>query len=285
MAHAACSKIAFMVMNNKKILITFLFWLTQTVSAEDVAIDQIVAVVNDSSILMSEAQQRMATTQVSLRQAIDALVLERLQLQQVKALGIPDDDPQQAIAALRAQKFKGNVKVSEQEITDLIASQSETITQGERYHLQHILVALPPQAGAAQAEAARTKAQTLRDHLRAGEDFAKLARAKSDAFAAANGGDLGWQAAEKLPPSFTRALALLAIGEVSEVIRDDSGFHILKLLAREGGKHNANDLRVKAGNFLAERKAEEQYHAWLQNLRSKAFIEYRIPLDNNLQLH
>ena len=391
MALVTYCKTAFTAMN--KVWLLLVLAITPLVqAAEDVAIDQIAAVVNDDSVLMSEAQQRMNARQLSLRQAVDELVLERLQLQQAKDKGIPEGDPQTVITALRTQMLKNSVKVSDQEVAELIASQSDTVTKGESYHLQHILLATPAGVSADQANQTRERAEQVRHRLLAGEDFAQLAKTTSDSHAAKQGGDLGWQAAANLPASFIRALALLKTGDISEVIRDDSGFHLLKLLEREGGKRKmaenirtrhilvstttrdetvakqkiddlyqqamqgasfaqlakahsddpgsaakggdlgwvtpgktvpefeqvmaqtppntlsqpfktsfgwhilqvlarqpvdqtVDSLRDKAGDFLAERKAEEQYQAWLQGLRSKAFIEYRIPSDNNLQLH
>ncbi|MDD5392362.1 MAG: peptidylprolyl isomerase [Thiothrix sp.] len=368
---------------------------TQPAQAEtDTPIDQIAAVVNNSSILLSEAQQRMATQHSTLKQAIDDLILERLQVQKAKEAGIPDGDPAQMIAALRKQQLQGKIKVSDQEVADLIASQSDTITQGERYNLQHILIATPVGVSVAQANTTRQQAEQIRSRILAGEDFAQLARSESDSNAAKNGGNLGWQDATSLPSSFTRAITLLKTGDVSEVIRDTKGFHILKLLEREGGKRQAaaatairtrhilvsteklpeeqakqkidalyqqlkqgasfaqlaqansddpgsaakggdlgwvtagqtvaefeqvmnqiadnaiskpfktqfgwhilqvlahkqedrtvDSLRNKASDFIGERKAEEQYQAWLQGLRNSAYIDYRVPLDNNLQLH
>lgn len=391
MALVTCYKTAFTVMNKAWLLLVLAF-IPLVLVAEEFAIDQIAAVVNDDSVLMSEAQQRMATQQLSLRQAVDELVLERLQLQQATSMGIPEAEPQTMIAALRAQMLKNTVNVSEQEVAELIASQSDTVTQGERYHLQHILLATSASISADQAKQIHDRAEQLRRRLLAGEDFTQLAKTTSDSHAAKQGGDLGWQAATNLPASFIRVLALLKTGDISEVIRDDSGFHILKLLEREGGKRKMTEntrtrhilistatrddaqakqkiddlyqqamqgtsfaqlakthsddpgsaakggdlgwvppgktvpefeqvmlqtplntlsqpfktsfgwhilqvlarqpvdqtvdsLRDKAGDFLAERKAQEQYQAWLQGLRSKAFIEYRIPSDNNLQLH
>ena len=391
MALVTYCKTAFTAMN--KVWLLLVLAITPLVqAAEDVAIDQIAAVVNDDSVLMSEAQQRMNARQLSLRQAVDELVLERLQLQQAKDKGIPEGDPQTVITALRAQMLKNSVKVSDQEVAELIASQSDTVTKGESYHLQHILLATPVGVSADQTNQTRERAEQVRHRLLAGEDFAQLAKTTSDSHAAKQGGDLGWQAAANLPASFIRALALLKTGDISEVIRDDSGFHLLKLLEREGGKRKmaenirtrhilvstttrdetvakqkiddlyqqamqgasfaqlakahsddpgsaakggdlgwvtpgktvpefeqvmvqtppntlsqpfktsfgwhilqvlarqpvdqtVDSLRDKASDFLAERKAEEQYQAWLQGLRSKAFIEYRIPSDNNLQLH
>ena len=379
---------------NKKQLLLLGWALSGALYAAETeqALDQTVAIVNKEAILMSEAQQQVAARQIPLRQAIDELIVERLQVQQARGMGIPEGSPKQMITALRTQKQQASTQVSEQEVADLIASQSDTLTQGERYNLQHILIATPTNASATQAEKARKQAESLRKRIADGEDFTQIAHTESDSNAASNGGNLGWQAAEKLPASFTRAIAVLNVGEVSPVIRDDKGFHLLKLLERAGNKqktttafrtrhilistdtrndaaakekieniyqqlakggsfsqlaqHNSDDpgsaakggdlgwvvsgqtvsefeqvmqntadngiskpfktqygwhilqvlghkqddrtaesLQKKARRFLTERKAEEQYQAWLQSVRSSAFIEYHLPSDNNLQLH
>ncbi|TXH67842.1 MAG: molecular chaperone SurA [Thiothrix sp.] len=220
------------------------------------------------------------------RAAIDELVTERLQAQYAKENGINVDDAMvdqamESIArqngmtmrtfpaalqkagismealreqtrrkitadSLRKQMGGGKVAVSDQEVNDLIASQSQKITAGERYHLQHILVVAPNGATIEQVNAARIKAEDLRKRVANGEDFSSVAKQFSDNNAANKGGDLGWQAADALPSSFVRALSLMQVGDISPVVRDPNGFHVLKLLEREGGKRaTASESRVR----------------------------------------
>ena len=221
-----------------------------------------------------------------LRAAVDELVTERLQAQYAKENGIQVDDVMvdRAMASiarqnrmdmpsfqaalqkegisiqalreqtrrkitadlLRKQQAGGKVAISDREVNDLIASQSQKITAGERYHLQHLLVAAPNGATIEQVNAARTKAEELRTRIAQGEDFATVAKQFSDNNAAEQGGDLGWQTADALPSSFVRALALMQVGDISSVVRDQHGFHLLKLLEREGGKRaSAAESRVR----------------------------------------
>lgn len=233
----------------------------------------------------SKGAQGLGQTDL-LRAAVDELVTERLQAQYAKENGINVDDAMvdramESIARqnrmdmrtfqaalqkqgisyaalreqtrrkitadmLRKQQAGGKVSVSDREVNDLIASQSQKITAGERYHLQHLLVNAPNGATIEQVTAARNKAEDLRKRVANGEDFAAVAKQFSDNNAADTGGDLGWQAAESLPSSFVRALALMQVGEVSSVVRDQNGFHVLKLLEREGGKRaSVSESRVR----------------------------------------
>lgn len=418
-----------MLIINKRLLGLWLLLLYSLLSgkftqANDPDFDTIAVVVNNDVIMQSEAQQRADQLHIALSQAIDKLILERLQVQQAKTFGIKIDDAQvnkalEAIAqqnqltvpdfeaaltqeglnlvafreqtrfklsveALKTRVLQGKLAVSEQEVQDLIQSQSDNLVKGERVHLQQVLIALPKNSSIAQINRTKAKAEQLRQQLLNGADFTQVARAQSDAYAAHNGGDLGWQEADKLPVSFNRALSLMQIGEISGVIRDEQGFNLLKLLERQGGERQMGQLtharhilistesldaaqakqkidtlyqalqqgsdfaqlanknsddtgsaakggdlgwiaagqtvaafeqvmnqtaantisppfqtefgwhivqvlarkqadqtervwRTKASEFLMERKADEQYQAWLQNVRNQANIEYRLP--------
>ncbi len=233
----------------------------------------------------NKAAQSLSPAEL-LQAAADELVLERLQTQYAKEHGLQVDDAtvnqavekiarqnrmdmqtfQQALQkegisfeglreqtrrklltdALRKQQAGGKIVVSDREVEDLIASQSQKLTAGERFHLQHLLVASPNGSPIEQANVARSKAEDLRRRIVGGEDFAAVAKQFSDNHAANNGGDLGWQAAESLPVAFTRVLALMKVGDISTVVRDQNGFHVLKLLEREGGKRAlAGEARVR----------------------------------------
>lgn len=112
--------------------------------------------------------------------------------------------------------------------------------------LQHILVSAPNGTPIAQVNAAKKRAEDLRKKVIETRNFDAIARSSSDNNAAKNGGHLGWQAAENLPASFNRVLALLDVGAISEVVRDPTGFHILKLLDKRGGAQQGKGIITKA---------------------------------------
>jgi hypothetical protein len=94
----------------------------------------------------------------------------------------------------------------------------------------------------------RDKAETVLKRLRAGENFAKLAREfSSDTSNKNKGGDLGWFKAGQMVPEFEKAAFALQTGQVSDVVETKFGFHIIKLEGRR--------IETLAG------KKEEQIHA------------------------
>ena len=92
----------------------------------------------------------------------------------------------------------------------------------------HILLPLVP--GAAAEEAVRAKAARLVSEARGGADFAELARTYSkDAGSATRGGDLGVIQKGAMVPPFEKAVFALSAGEISEPVKTEFGYHVIKV--------------------------------------------------------
>ena len=99
----------------------------------------------------------------------------------------------------------------------------------------HILLRLGPDATAADSAEARNLAETLRQRILAGEDFATLARQYSDDQASGqNGGDLGFFSRTRMVAPFAdAAFGLENIGDVSDIVETRFGYHLIKLTDRK----------------------------------------------------
>lgn len=139
---------------------------------------------------------------------------------------------------LRARQVDSRVNVSEQEIDEFLQNQLIQGTLDIEYKLSHILIAMPEAAKPEVIASTRDKAQRVLDELHKGIDFRQQAVAYSDGQQALQGGDLGWRKAAQLPTLFTESIARMSVGEVSDLIRSPSGFHILKLDERRGGQRS-----------------------------------------------
>jgi peptidyl-prolyl cis-trans isomerase SurA len=120
--------------------------------------------------------------------------------------------------------------VTEQEIDNFLATQHAQGNTDAEYHLAHILIAVPDAASAERIQAARQRADDILAKLRAGANFQETAIADSDGQQALQGGDLGWRKAAELPTLFVEPVLRMKVGDISELIRSPSGFHIIKLL-------------------------------------------------------
>jgi hypothetical protein len=123
----------------------------------------------------------------------------------------------------------------------------------------HILVEVAPGASDEVKAAARAKAEGFLRRLRAGDDFARLARQVSeDPHSGRRGGDLGWTPRGRLPEGFVEAAFALDVGGVSEVIETPRGFHVVKVLGkREGDVPEAEAKREIAERLYRDARAGE----------------------------
>ncbi len=99
----------------------------------------------------------------------------------------------------------------------------------------HILIGAAASASEVERADARARAEALLTRVRAGADFAALAREESDDSSAAAGGDLGYNARGRMVAPFDEAQFALEVGQVSEIVETNFGFHLIKLTGKREG--------------------------------------------------
>lgn len=140
------------------------------------------------------------------------------------------------ISRLQKREVDRRVRVTEQEVKNFLASKEGRTRSGAEYLLGHILVALAENASNEEVQKAKSRAEDILSDLRSGEDFRKVAVAKSDGRQALEGGIIGWRKETELPTIAQDVIPALAINEPSKPIRTGSGFHILSVLEKRGGQ-------------------------------------------------
>ncbi len=169
----------------------------------------------------------------------NGLTLEELQTA-LEASGIRFEDfredtrAQIVMSQLQAREVIKNITVTDPEIKRFLAREADSLIQRTDVRLFHILVAVPETATGEELEKARQKAQAIVAKLRAGSDFAQLARAESEGQRAEEGGDLGWFPVGEVPTLARDLAQTLAKGQVSDPLRSPSGFHIIQLADIKG---------------------------------------------------
>ncbi|MEZ4682127.1 MAG: peptidylprolyl isomerase [Caldilineaceae bacterium] len=122
---------------------------------------------------------------------------------------------------------------------------------------------------------ARAFAEELRQRILAGEDFATLAEQYSDdTGSGANGGDLGWFGHGAMVSQFDEAAFNLEIGEISEPIKTQFGYHIIEVLEKD-------ENRPKDESTLTQER-NQAFDQWLQE--KKATMDIERPVDLNARL-
>jgi len=218
---------------------------------------------------ISQQQSRIPPDDILKKQVLDRLILTNLQLHMAQQflISVDDESLNQAIEGIaekngmdlgqfrRALEANGldfgdyrehmrneivisrlqqrmvmrKINVTDQEINDFLANQELRDRSGEEYKLQHILFVVPEAASASKIQEVKAKAERVLAKLKSGGDFTQLAMANSDGQQALEGGDLGWRKLQEIPSIFADLITKMKIGDISEIIRSPSGFHIIKL--------------------------------------------------------
>lgn len=137
---------------------------------------------------------------------------------------------------LQQMESRRLVRVTEDEIDNFIRLHADRLQASTRYRLGHILIAVPTQTTPSETGQIRARAQALAERVRAGERFTTLALTESDGRNALDGGDLGWRSEAELPNFSADAITKLEMGEVTDALRSQSGFHLFYLTDKEGGE-------------------------------------------------
>ncbi len=265
------------------------FAQTRDISVHGELLDRIAAIVNDGLVLKSELDEQMASVEKRLQeqkvelpsqsvlqqQVLDRLVLQEIELQRAKHVGltitdeqlnsalqeiaarnkIPFDQLPTALAAqgvdykqyresmrkeltlstLRQRDVIAHINVSPHELEQYMAREQNAAANDE-FNVSHILLSLPAAATPQQLEDISHKAQDVASRASKGEDFGQLAIANSNSQTALEGGSLGWRKGSQLPQFILDLVVKMKPGEVSAPVRTPSGYHIVKLNERRSGE-------------------------------------------------
>ncbi len=123
---------------------------------------------------------------------------------------------------------------------------------------------------------ARRQLGTLRDRITHGGDFADAAKRFSQDGSAQAGGDLGWVSPGELVPEFEQAMSRLRPGEISEPVVTQFGVHLIQVMNRRETEMAPEKQRDFARAEIREQKLRAAYDDWVRQLRSAAYVEYRV---------
>ncbi len=199
--------------------------------AEDVTADTVIATVGDTEITLGQ----MIITRAQLPQQYaqfpdDVLfdgVLDQLIQQQVLADALTDvpgrvtyavENERRSLMAGEVINNITNGAVTDEAIADAYKERYSDATPATEYNASHLLVETEEEAIAAKAR------------VDAGEEFADVARDVSTGPTGPNGGNLGWFGAGQMVPEFEATTVALSIGDVSDPVQTQFGWHVVTLL-------------------------------------------------------
>ena len=168
--------------------------------------------------------------------------------------------------------YKKGITVTPEEIAQYYAEYPDEFKTPETVTARHILFNLPEKATPEATEAARLKALDVLKKATAGEDFAKLAKAYSDCPSKEKGGDLGSFTREQMVKPFSDAAFALSVGSISEPVRTQFGWHIIKVDAHTpASTASVKDATPRITEKLTDRKAKTLAYDAAESLYNSTF--------------
>jgi peptidyl-prolyl cis-trans isomerase SurA len=169
------------------------------------------------------------------------------------------------LARLREREVDNRINVTEAEIDNLLTSKMARGESNDELEIAHILVRVPEEATPEELQKLRTKAEDALKKLQEGADFGQISAGFSDAPNAMEGGTLGKKKLTELPELFQGPLKNLKSGEFTPLLRSSNGFHILKIISREGGstpllvqQTHTRHILVKSSEILSDTDAQRR---------------------------
>ena len=184
-------------------------------------------------------------------------------------------------------QFEGRVNIAEEDAQKYYSENTKQFEQPEQVRVSHILIrpdTADPNADPNDAKAeAKAKAQNLLEQIRAGADFAELAKATGGYPSAPKGGDIGFGQKSDMASGrrgswvqpFEKAAFALEVGQVSDVVETTFGYHIIKVTDhKNAGVTTFEEVKDDLINMLEERKKNELARQYVEGLKAGATIVY-----------
>ncbi|MHC4664944.1 MAG: peptidylprolyl isomerase [Planctomycetota bacterium] len=214
-----------------------------------------------------------------------------LSLEDIKALieakGQNFDEVKKQIRASKGMKyqklmeaqFAGKIKVTEEDAEKYYSQNTKQFETPEQVRASHILITpdtKDPNTDPNEAKVgAKAKTEELLKQVKAGADFAALAKTNSGCPSAAKGGDLGFFGRGRMVPSFEKAAFESKVGQVTDIVETRFGYHIIQVTARKDPNVvTFAQAKDDIMNRLTQQKQAELAKQYIESLKAKANIVY-----------
>jgi peptidyl-prolyl cis-trans isomerase C len=146
--------------------------------------------------------------------------------------------------------------------------------QPEQVRASHIFKRVTPNAEPAAKQKARSALGPVLKQVKAGGDFAELAKKHSEDGSAQAGGDLNFFGRGQMVPEFEKVAFALKPGETSDIVESKFGLHIIKVTERRPERTVPfPEVKEQIAGFLKQQRQQEKTNALVQQLKTKSKIE------------
>lgn len=164
---------------------------------------------------------------------------------------------------------------TDEDVKSFYENNAQKFTRPEQVHAHHILVRVEKGAGEKAWEKAKKKVAKVRQRIIAGEvTFAEAAQSTSEGPSAERGGDMGFISRDRLDKDFSKAAFSLETDTLSEPVKTQFGWHLIKITDRKSSKQVPfEEVRGRLRKKLEEREVKKGLEKMMADLRDQAKIE------------
>ncbi len=171
------------------------------------------------------------------------------------------------------EQFIDTVSIGDGEAQTFYNENPQQFTQPFQFRSSHILIQVAEDATEEDKKAAMDKIEAARSRIEEGEEFSEVARDVSEGPSSSNGGDLNYHQKGEFVPEFEEAALALELGEISDVVETQFGYHIIKLTDRKEEQVAAfEEVEAQIEDYLMKVKAQEKRNSFLQERKPGADI-------------
>lgn len=232
------------------------------IGKEKITLDEI----NEMMKTIPEQYQAMAQSRKDM--FLESIINQKLLYAEASKLSLDKDPDVQKqldearkeilIRAYLKEEIENTVKVTDEEAKKYYDANKDKLKEPEKINVSHILV---------DSEA---EAKDILAKLKGGADFAALAKEKSKDASKEKGGEIGFIAKGQTAPEFEQAAFALQPGQLSNVVKTQFGYHIIKVTEKQPEKLMAyDDIKDQLKQMMLSGKQKESFDALLKDLRDK----------------
>jgi peptidyl-prolyl cis-trans isomerase SurA len=227
-------------------------------------------------IVVDERSIDAALKNISDKNGLDEGQLEEMLEREGKSLSSFRKNIREQIMVSKVSQYElsNRVKVSDKEVSNYYSSHQKEFWKDSQIRARHILFIVEPGASEKNRREKLDQATKVLNKIREGGDFIDIAREYSEDVSASNGGDLGFITRGKMVAEFEEALFSIKEGKVSDIVKTEYGYHIIKVDEILAGKTlTLEETKDRINQILFVQKQKQGYKDWMSELKKSAFIE------------
>jgi parvulin-like peptidyl-prolyl isomerase len=245
--------------------------------------------VNEELIVQAAAEARIevdasevtaAMDEIKKQNKLDDAGLAAALSEQGYTIAAYREDLRRQLLRLRAvnQLVRPKVNITDEDVRAKYDEMSRRSNAVSAVQLAHILIKVPEKASEQELAAAKDKAATAIQRIKAGEDIATVAAQMSDDDATKNtGGQLGWFERGSMAPEWEVVVFSMSKGEVRGPVSGPQGLEVFYVTdLKQNNLQPFNDLKEKIRADLQRREMDKQTQTWVDELKKKAYIDIKM---------